>query len=493
MLLRNARLASVDDDSPPRTIELADGVIVGLRSSGDEASGPLETIDLDGRWVLPGLWDHHVHFQQWAITRDRHDLTDTTSAAQAAASVRAGLDTRDRSTDLIVGVGFRDALWNDQPSAGLLDEHTGTVAAVLISADLHAVWLNTAALTRFGREPNESGMLREGDAFDVQRALADLPQQRIDQHVTDAALAAASRGVVGIVDFELLDIGPAWQRRISAGNRSLRVVCSVWPEALADAIGRGHRTGDPLPGTDGLATMGPLKVIIDGSLNTRTAYCRQAYPGGSGAGSHGQLTVSPSDLAALLTTAKQAGLGTSVHAIGDNANAIALDAYELVGFAPTASATIEHTQLITATDIARMARLGIVASVQPEHAVDDRDVADRFWAGRTDDAFAYRSLLDAGVPLAFGSDAPVAPLDPWVAIAAAVHRTRGARPPWHPEQRLSIAEAITASVRSRIQRGAVADLAIVDLDPFAADAGQLRQLPVAGTMLGGRWTYRAFD
>jgi predicted amidohydrolase YtcJ len=484
---------SVGNDSAPRTIELADGAIVGLGPAGDEASGSVETVDLDGRWVLPGLWDHHVHFQQWAIARDRHDLTDTRSAAQAAVSVRAGLDARDRHTDLIVGVGYRDALWTDQPSAGLLDEHTGTVAAVLISADLHTVWLNTAALSRFGHQPHESGVLREQDAFDVQRALADLPQQRIDQQVADAAVSAAARGVVGIVDFEFFDIGPAWQRRISTGNRSLRVVCSVWPEALADAIGRGHRTGDPLPGTDGLATMGPLKVIIDGSLNTRTAYCRQAYPGRSGAESHGLLTVSPDDLVVLLTTAKRAGLRASVHAIGDNANANALDAYELVGFAATAGCTIEHAQLITAADIARMARLGIVASVQPEHAVDDRDVADRYWSGRTDQAFAYRSLLDAGVALALGSDAPVAPLDPWVAIAAAVHRTRGARPAWHPEQRLSIAEAIAASVHSRIEPGAVADLAIVDQDPFAVDADQLRRLPVAGTMLGGRWTYRAFD
>jgi predicted amidohydrolase YtcJ len=147
---------------------------------------------------------------------------------------------------------------------------------------------------------------------------------------------------------------------------------------------------------------------------------------------------------------------------------------------------------MTAPDIDRLARLGLIASVQPEHAIDDRDVADRYWAGRTGHAFAYRSLLDAGVTLALGSDAPVAPLDPWVTIAAAVHRTRGEREPWHPEQRITVAEALGASGHGPIAAGRAADLVVLDRDPLTATTDELRAMPVAATMLAGQWTYSSW-
>jgi predicted amidohydrolase YtcJ len=134
-----------------------------------------------------------------------------------------------------------------------------------------------------------------------------------------------------------------------------------------------------------------------------------------------------------------------------------------------------------------------VASVQPAHVLDDRDVADRLWAGRTKRAFAYRSLLDAGARIVLGSDAPVAPLDPWVTIAAAVHRSGDDRPSWHPEQEIPLPVALAASAGpdGPIAVGRRADLCITDLDPSAVPAATLRALPVAGTLLGGRWTHRA--
>jgi hypothetical protein len=487
VLLRNARIVGGTGD--PADIEISEGVIASVRPTSSQF-GPVvgEVIDVDGRWVTPGLWDHHVHFEQWAIARARVDLSGASSAAEAARVIGAAAS---RHRDLIVGVGFRDALWPDVPTAELLDRATGETAAVLVSGDLHSAWLNTAARRRFDLPVAASDLLREQAAFDVQLAVADLPRERVEALVTDAAGAAAARGVVGIVDFEWPDIGPTWQERIAGGLTSLRVRCSVWPQNLDDAIGRAMHTGDPLSATSGLATMGSLKVIIDGSLNTRTAYCFQAYPGEEATGAHGRLTVEPAELVDLLTRARAAGLSAAVHAIGDHANSIALDAFEIAGYGPSDRSSIEHAQLLTERDIERMARLGLVASVQPEHALDDRDVADRYWAGRTDRAFAYRSLLDAGVPLALGSDAPVAPLDPWGAIAAAVHRSRNDRPPWHPEQQISAEDALPASSHTTVEVGRVADLAVVDHDPFSCEPDALRTMPVAATMLGGRWTYRA--
>ena len=194
-----------------------------------------------------------------------------------------------------------------------------------------------------------------------------------------------------------------------------------------------------------------------------------------------------------LRRAGEIGLDPAVHAIGDRANERALDALEAVqpnGW--RGRATIEHAQLLRHDDVARFARLGIVASVQPEHAMDDRDVADRYWAGRTDRAFMLRDLAAAGVELALGSDAPVAPLDPWIAIAAAVGRTRDGREPWHPEQSVDVRVALAASTDGAgadVREGMTADLAVVELDPTAASVDDLRRMPVALTLLGGRITH----
>ncbi|MFJ2605427.1 amidohydrolase family protein [Streptomyces sp. NPDC087425] len=182
-----------------------------------------------------------------------------------------------------------------------------------------------------------------------------------------------------------------------------------------------------------------------------------------------------------------AGIEPAVHAIGDRANSLALDAFSAV----RCRGRVEHAQLLTAEDVPRFAELGVTAGVQPTHAVDDRDVADRHWAGRTGRAFAYADLLAAGAALEFGSDAPVAPLDPWVTLAAAVHRTGDDRPAWHPEQRVTVRAALAASARGRalVRVGDPADLVIVDVDPLDADPGTLRAMPVHGTLLGGRWTH----
>jgi predicted amidohydrolase YtcJ len=171
-----------------------------------------------------------------------------------------------------------------------------------------------------------------------------------------------------------------------------------------------------------------------------------------------------------------------VHAIGDRANTAVLDAFERLGIA----GTVEHAQLVSLDDFERFGRLGLTASVQPDHAMDDRDVADRYWEGRTDRAFAFQSLYAAGATLALGSDAPVAPLDPWLAIAAAVGRRRDGREAWHPAERLDADVAVAASTRgASVSPGAVADLVIVDVDPTTVDADALRSMPVAATLLGG--------
>jgi predicted amidohydrolase YtcJ len=294
---------------------------------------------------------------------------------------------------------------------------------------------------------------------------------------------AAARGVVGIVDLEMDWNLDTWARRMAGGTDSLRVEFGIYPQHLARAIELGLRTGQK---HGDLLTVGRLKVLTDGSLNTRTAYTYDEYPGLEGRQhSHGMLTIQPDELLALMRQAAAAGIESTVHAIGDHANTVALDAFEAIGM----PGRIEHAQLVSSDDFARFAGLGVVASVQPDHALDDRDVADHYWAGRTDRAFALRSLLDSGAHLALGSDAPVSPLDPWVSIAAAVKRTRAGGRAWHPEQSITVHEALAASVRSRVAVGQPADLVVLPVEPGSAASDDLAGMPVSATLLGGRFTH----
>jgi len=487
LVLRNVHLVGHPSTAPVDVV--VDGGTVVSVDTLQVQDRSRQVVDLDGRHVMRGLWDHHVHFNLWALARRRLDVSPATSAAAAATMVGTRLaEAPPASGQVLVGYGFRDATWADRPSLAGLDAVAPETAVVLASADLHCYWLNSTAFGKFGLPRRDDGLLRENAMHPVSAALEEFTPATIDAWVNDAAADAAARGVVGVVELEQASNVDAWSRRVAAGNTYLRVACGVYEPGLQGILDRGLRTGDVLPGTHGLVTMGPLKLITDGSLNTRTAYCCDPYPDLEGlADSHGILVLPPDQLVPLMRRAAAAGLACAVHAIGDRANMLALDAFETVGCA----GSIEHAQLLVPSDLERFAELGIVASVQPAHALDDRDVADRHWAGRTDRAFPYASLRNAGAMLRLGSDAPVAPLDPWVTIAAAVERTDDDRPSWHPEQEIPVAAALDASTQGRaaVQVGDVADLVVTDLDPTVASADVLRTMPVHGTLLEGRWTW----
>jgi predicted amidohydrolase YtcJ len=233
--------------------------------------------------------------------------------------------------------------------------------------------------------------------------------------------------------------------------------------------------------------VGPLKIILDGSLGSQTARCFDAYPDVIGSRARGVLNHSLPELAGLMGRGWAAGLEPAVHAIGDEAVALALDAFEAV----QCRGTIEHAQLVRAHDLRRLAGAGIAASVQPAHLCDDRDVAERLWAGRTSQAFPLKQLWDAGVVIRFGSDAPVTSLDPWQAIHAAVTRTSDDRAAWHAAECLTVEQAIGASVRTHIAVNQPADFAVLDADPLDMPVGELASMSVSATFVGGRATHMA--
>jgi predicted amidohydrolase YtcJ len=492
-LLTGARLLDADGE---QDLLVADGRIAAIAPAGRLPAAGVERIALGGRFVVPGLWDSHVHFTQWVVRRQRFDLSGCTSAADAIATVAAVLErpeVRSGST-VLVGYGFRDGLWPDTPSVTALDAVTGGRPTVLVSGDLHCGWLNSAAARHLGVVTSPTGILAEREWLTALHVLDSAAQPDLAAFRA-AADAAAARGVVGIVDFENARNVADWPNRVAAGVTGLRVQCSIWPDLLDEAIAAGLRTGQPLD-PSGLTTVGRLKIVADGSLNTRTALCFAAYgdptqPGKDGADATdpgaGVQSYPPEEIEQLVGRAYRNGILPAVHAIGDRCNHEVLAVFERLGIA----GTIEHAQLVDAADLADFGRLGITASVQPEHAMDDRDIADRYWGDRIAGAFAYRSLHDAGAALRLGSDAPVAPLDPWIALSAAVFRSRDGREPWHPEQRLPWDVALAASTRNTVAVGQRADLAVLDADPRTCDEAELRAMSVAATFNGGRATWNA--
>ena len=499
VLLRSATL-----DGAVTHVLVDDGVIAAI---GPDLAPPADAqvVDLDGRVLLPGLWDAHVHFDQWTLARRRLDLGPAGSAADAVALVAARLRTDPAEPGtVLVGHGFRDALWPDAPHRDLLDPVTGAVPVVLVAADLHCCWVNSAAAARYGMAQHPTGLIRERDWLPIMTdirggATSVLP----DRLAAETGRAAAARGVVGVVDYEAPWQLDAWASRVTAGADALRVVASVWPEALDGPdgpIARGLRSGDVVPGTGGLLTMGPLKVVTDGSLNTRTAYCHDPFPGAG----VGMLLVPPEVLVPLLHRAATHGLDAAVHAIGDRANREALDA-----FASTRELwqplglrhRIEHAQCLDPADVGRFAELGVACSVQYSHAPSDRDLAERFWDGRLDGTYAFRSLTESGAVVANGSDAPVEELDPLAGVAAGVRRTIDDRPAWRPDESVTVEQALHATTvapawlagderrRGTLLPGRLADLVVLDRAPVACEPDELPSVEVVATMVGGRWVH----
>lgn len=480
LLLRRVRIGPSGSLSD---VLIEGGRIAAIAGTG-QAGEASEVLDGHGGTVLPGLVDAHAHTAQWSAVRRRIPLGEATSAAHAVEIVLGHLLANPVPPgDLVVGAGFRDGLWPDAPHKDLLQKALPGHPVALFSADLHTLWLSPAALKLIGRD-HPTGVLLENDCMSATAELPVAADDVMDGWVADALDAAAARGVTKIVDYEYTDTVTAWRRRIERKSLPVRVSCVIAKYLLDTAVERGHRTGDVLEDTGGLLTVGPFKLFVDGSLNTRTAYCVEHY---AGTDSFGLLELPPAELEPLMRKAVENGLTPAVHAIGDHANKIALDAFAGIGCA----GRIEHAQLLRAEDVLRFASLGVVASVQPAHQPDDRDVADRYWHGRTERAFPYGALHRAGVKLEFGSDAPVAPLDPWDGIASAISRTDDDRPPWHPEQAMPLEAALAAASGGRrsVEAGDVADLVVTAVDPARLSPAELRDIPITATVMNGRITY----
>ncbi len=461
MRISNVHLVALADPAPqgPVDITVTDGVVTSVE--------PTTEVGEPRGWLMPGLWDQHVHLGQWSLSSARLDLAPARSAAHAVDLVRERLE--EWPDWPVIGWGHRPTVWDDPLLVSQLDALGTDQPIVLICGDGHHGWLNTIALKMLALSTRE-GVVSETEWFMAYGRLAAVIGT--DGTGPDAyhrtMEAAAAQGVVGLVDFEFSGGVTEWVERWRGGADLLRVRMASYAVGLADVIERGLRSGDPLD-DDPRLTLGPLKIISDGSLNTRTAWCCEPYAEKAVLGfPHGQPNQSPEELRGLLRQAVEHGLDVAVHAIGDRAVSEALAAFAETG----ARGGIEHVQLTTHDDVRRMAELGIRASVQPAHLLDDREVAERLWPGRGGRCFPLRWMLDEGVDVVLGSDAPVSPLDPWQAVAAAVHRGIDGDDAWHPEQSITAREALTSSTDGwgTVAPGHPGDLLLLSADPLAGDS-----------------------
>ena len=503
----------VGDGTSGEALLARDGRVaaVGRRDDVRREAGRAEVVDLRGGVMVPGWFDAHVHFVWWAQQMSRLDIADTTTledALERIGSYARGLP----DGAWVLGGRFDKNAWGRWPSAAELDRVTAGHPTVLRSRDGHSRWLNSAAIARAGitRDtalPEGGAIFRDdrGEATGVLQEnanrLADavIPPPTDDEMLADARRGqteAWRRGITGLEDLDqFLGRSPVavLARMRDAGELGLRVYMGIPHARLADALAQGMRTGE---GDEWLRT-GHLKIFTDGALGSQTAALDEPYEGSR---DRGILTIEPGQLGHDVAVAAASGIAVAIHAIGDRAVHVALDAIEPTrASAPQLRQKIEHVQLVRADDLSRFGALGVVASMQPIHATSDRDLADRYWgAERVTRAYPWRHIADRGGRLAFGSDAPVEPIDPLLGIHAAVARKRpGDADRWHPDQALELGEAIAGytsgaayAMGAESERGTLAvgmrcDATIVARDLAAIPMDEWPTVPVSGTVVGG--------
>ena len=505
MILENGIIRTLDPSLPVvRSLAIAGDRVAGGVGTHETALPSPYRVDLGGRCVLPGFNDAHVHFPTWSVAQHEVRLEDTHSVDEALARVRDALAEAPEGRWLR-GRGWRSGDWSPpvEPTKEQLDEIVSDRPVALMARDSHSVWLNSAALARadgdlqvpggvveLDEHGEPTGVLREESCWHFRDAYIEISDDQYVEAMRAGVKLAASRGVTGVHDKDgWLGALRFWQRLEAERSLALRVWQSLPAEKAGELAETGIRSGFGGP----LLRLGYLKAFMDGTLGSQTARMLD----GSGV----QIT-SREQLEEFIRAGARAGFPLAVHAIGDLANREALDAFEATreewqprGLRPR----IEHAQLLADDDVARFAEIGVAASVQFSHAPSDRDLAERFWGERTKGAYAYRSLLDAGAVVANGSDAPIEELDPLAGMRAGVLRTFDERPAWHPEQAVTVEEALHATCvapawlardehrRGRLLPGFYADLVVLDGDPFE----DLAEVEVVATMLGGAWTHNA--
>ena len=523
LILHNARIHTLDKTNPQASALVIDqGKILAV--GGDELLvefARAEKQDLNGCVILPGLIDAHLHLHYYSLALQKIDCeTETLEECLRRVKERAG---KAKPGEWILGHGWNQNLWGRWPTAADLDGVASDHPVYLTAKSLHVGWANSAALRlaniglgapdpkdgqiQRNEKGEPTGILLENAVLLVNAVLPEPGQTALADAIEKAQSLLWKMGLTGVHDFDGRASFAALQWLHEQGRLKMRVTKSIPVELLDHAFELGLRTGF---GDDWLR-IGSVKAFMDGALGPRTAAMFEPYLGEPE--NRGNLNMDGEQLFEIARHAADAGLGMTVHAIGDRANHEVLDAYEHLRAYETKKGLphlrhrIEHVQVIHPDDAPRLAGLDVIASMQPIHATSDMLMADKYWGERSFLAYALKTQLDMGAHVAFGSDAPVESPNPFQGIHAAVTRRRADGTPgvdgWHPEQRLSMQQALEGFTagpayaayaenrQGKLVPGAFADLIVLEKDPLTCNTEEVKDLQSSATMVNGEWVFRA--
>ena len=484
------------------------------------AGASVRMIDARGMMVLPGFIDTHVHFLSGGFGLASVQLRDARAPAEFIARIQAYAASLPPGTWITEGNWDHEQWGGELPRRDWIDSVTPANPVWINRLDGHMSLANSAALRAAGvtrqtadvpggtivRYPDgePTGVLKDNAAGLVSRVVPNPPPEQQDRALDAAMRFVAAQGVTSVHNMGSWEELAVFERARRTGRLRTRIYAAVplstW-ERLRDRVAAGGRG-------DGWLKVGALKGFVDGSLGSHTAAMLEPFT--DAPSDSGLLVNTADDLYSWVSGADRVGLHVMVHAIGDRANRLQLDIFERVARENgprDRRFRIEHAQHLHPADIPRFGRLGVIASMQPYHAIDDGRWADRvIGAERARGTYAFRSLLDAGAPLAFGSDWFVAPPTPLEGIYAAVtRRTLDDRNPggWVPEQRITLEEALRAYTRGAafaeyaeaekgtLARGMLADFVLVDRDLTRLPPETIREARVVLTVVGGTPVYES--
>jgi predicted amidohydrolase YtcJ len=526
LVIHHAKIYTLDPLNPIASALAIDRDRVIAVGTDDEILSSFTTSNLlnaYGRTIIPGLTDAHIHLEDYSLSQQKVDC-ETPTRQECLHRVAAQV-INTAPGDWILGHGWNQNNWAEgYGSASLLDDLAPNNPVYLTHKSLHCAWANSSALrlaviTRDTPEPeggrighlpsgDPDGILFESAMSILEAAIPGPTFERVVQAIQSEISLLWQMGLTGVHDFDHSRCFSALQVLHDRHELKLRVLKNIHLEDLPHAVELGLRSGFG----DDMLRIGSVKMFSDGALGPHTAAMLKPY--NDDPHNKGILMMDAQALYEQGRIAVGNGISIAVHAIGDRANRIVLDAYtklrnfeRLLPFASKKHLRhrVEHVQVIHPDDIPRFAELNIIASMQPIHATSDMLMADRCWGDRSAYAYAWRSLLSHHVPMAFGSDAPVESPNPFWGIYAAVTRRRADGTPsaqgWYPEQCLSVDEAVHAYTTGpalaagmedqlgKLAPGYLADLLILNEDPFSCAPEELLTIHPMATMVGGEWVY----
>ncbi|MEE4357632.1 MAG: amidohydrolase [Desulfococcaceae bacterium] len=526
LLLSNGNIRTLEDKFPfAHTLLISGGRIRAVGGDEIRKTAPSHTkiIDLEGRTVLPGMTDPHFHFYEWAMLRRNLSLSAAVSLDDLLFRVRNATHEKTKG-DWIIGQGWNEADWpvRQMPGRKDLDQAAPDHPLILWRCDLHLAAVNSPALKKAGIQKNTAdppegkigrdasgepdGILKES-AINLIRNVIPSPSDRdIIRAMQEGIPALHGLGLTGIHDVRIMNDQKsaaafrAWTRIRENGELRLRCHVTLSGDYLEDALALGLRSGFG----DEYLRIGHVKFFADGGMGARTAWMTAAYADAA----YGMPLISMKKLEKMIRTADAKGLAVMVHAIGDRANREVIGIFERLVSAPRPHSPcgpsvphrMEHLQMIRPEDVKRLSRLNVVACMQPHNMILDMNMVDECIGSEAVYVYAFKNILNAGIPLMFGSDAPVCDPSPFVNIHAAVTRQRKDGSPeggWYPEQRISVDAALKAytsvpaqvhglaDISGTIRPGKQADLIVTDRDIYTVDPMEIADTKVEMCIFDG--------